>query len=79
MYFGTTGVPVESEQDRYLFMPAAGRKYVANLFDNGALGAYWSRSFGDGNAGYLYFNSGGPAIYNDYRAVGLSIRCIRDK
>lgn len=79
MYFGTTGVPVESEQDKYLFMPAAGRKYVANLFDNGALGAYWSRSFGTDNADYFYFNSGGPTIYTDYCAVGLSIRCIRDK
>lgn len=79
MYFGTGSVPAESEQDRYLFMPAAGRKYTAILYDEGALGAYWSRSFGNDNADYFYFNSGGPTIYTDHRYVGLTIRCVRDK
>lgn len=81
LYFGTTKVPVQSEQDKYLFLPAAGRKYNKSWYDQGGLGAYWSSTpMSAGQSYYLIFNSAPLLeIYGDQVNAGLPIRCVRDK
>ena len=44
----------------------------------GSDGYYWSSSVSGINAGYRAFSSGGTYTVNDYRAYGLTVRCLKD-
>ena len=62
-----------------VFLPAAGRRDGASVFNVGSDGSYWSGTAnGAGYAYYVYFNSGGvdPADYYD-RYRGFSVRLVR--
>ena len=68
-----------------LFLPAAGLRYSnsGELASTSSYGYYWSSSpyyGGDNGAGTLGFYSGyvNPLSYNG-RALGFSVRCVRDK
>jgi hypothetical protein len=48
------------------------------LFDVGSYGYYWSSSLSGPLAPLRFFFSGGTFVFNDYRAHGYSVRCIKD-
>ena len=79
-YFGTTTVPLEVDQDKYVFLPAAGHRDGTSWSVVGSDGYYWSSTPDGSNAYTLYFRSGGlyPKDYYD-RSRGFSVRCVRDK
>ena len=64
-----------------LKLPLAGYRYRidAALYNRGSFGYYWSSSPSGTDASHLYFSSGGvnPADV-DNRAVGFSVRCVKD-
>ena len=62
-----------------LFLPAAGGRWVSNLYDAGNYGFYWSSELYSGNANYaryLNFSSGSRYSDNDYRYSGFSVRAV---
>ena len=75
----------DSDHKGSLFLPAAGLRYSnsGELASTSSYGYYWSSSpYYGGNyyAGYLTFSSGGVSpLYNNSRANGFSVRCVRDK
>ena len=75
----------DSDHKGSLFLPAAGLRYSnsGELASTSSNGCYWSSSpnYGGNNcAGSLSFYSGyvNPLSYNG-RALGFSVRCVRDK
>ncbi|WP_396179704.1 hypothetical protein [Flavobacterium sp.] len=48
------------------------------LFDVGSYGYYWSSSLSGPLAPLRFFFSGSTFVFNDYRAHGYSVRCIKD-
>lgn len=74
MYFGTNTQPLKEDQDKYPFLPAAGR-YDALYFYSGT-GAYYTRD----NKGCMGFN-GDPDIWTGtvYGNDRYSLRCVRTK
>lgn len=85
-YFGSTLVPPTAEQDKLLFLPAAGfrdtdmssgittTRYVAEC------GFYWSSSTQDNTNGKSWdFYSANVAISPYDKGRGYSIRCVKDK
>ena len=75
----------DSDHKGSLFLPAAGLRYSnsGELALTSSYGYYWSSSpyyGGDNGAGTLGFYSGyvNPLSYNG-RALGFSVRCVRDK
>ena len=75
----------DSDHKGSLFLPAAGLRYSnsGELASTSSYGYYWSSSpyyGGDNGAGTLGFYSGyvNPQSYNG-RALGFSVRCVRDK
>lgn len=78
-YFGTTVVPSKTDQDRCVFLPAAGYRYGGSFHNAGADGDYWSNE-GTSSKGYhLAFTSGSAFFVGNYKEHGLSLRCVRDK
>jgi uncharacterized protein (TIGR02145 family) len=75
----------DSDHKGSLFLPAAGLRSNSSgeLANTSSYGYYWSSSpyYGGNNyAGYLTFSSGGVSpLYNNSRANGFSVRCVRDK
>ena len=68
--------------NKTIFLPAAGYRYGASLYDAGSYGNYWSRTRYD--SGYAYglgFKSGGVdygnGYYYDNRYDGHSVRAVR--
>ena len=63
-----------------LKLPLAGYRTSSNgsLIDVGSVGGYWSSSFSDPDARYLYFNSSNADMFTIIRAYGLSVRCLKD-
>jgi hypothetical protein len=63
-----------------LKLPLAGYRYASNgtLYYVRHNGRYWSSTVRSANADYLYFSSSNAHMYDDVRAVGLSVRCIKD-
>ena len=49
-----------------------------SLNDVGSYGGYWSSSVSGTYASYRDFYAGGTVTYNDYRAYGLTVRCLKD-
>lgn len=62
-----------------IFLPAAGRRYVSDLFNAGSYGFYWFStqylSYSSGAHG-LYFCSGGTGWHHGYRRNGRSVRPV---
>jgi len=49
----------------------------ATLTNVGASGNYWTSPY-LGNSYLMYFDSGGSGFYLSYRALGISVRCLKD-
>src|SRR6056297_1688593 len=63
-----------------LKLPSAGsRDYFDGSIDNaGSYGYYWFSSVDDTDVRFLYFNSSDVLFFPGLRALGLSVRCLRD-
>ncbi len=63
-----------------LKLTLAGNRYCGDgsLNNVGAYGVYWSSSVDGAYSRVLYFYSGDADLLGDYRANGLSARCIKD-
>lgn len=81
---GINGYKVTSNKegytDRFIFLPAAGRRYYSDFDDVGSDGNYWSSSLYEDYssfAWYLYFDSDGRSLYSSgSRCYGLSVRPV---
>ena len=65
-----------------VFLPAAGRRWVSELYYAGSYGYYWSRSlYADTSdrARRLYFSSDDCYLGYSYRFIGFSVRPVREK
>ena len=65
-----------------IFLPAAGERSNASLYDAGSIGRYWSRSLNTSysytiNAYYLYFHSSYIYTNGNNRNCGFSVRPVR--
>jgi hypothetical protein len=49
-----------------------------SLYGVGSEGYYWSSTVNSINASYLYFGNTYVYMYNDKRAYGYSVRCLKD-
>lgn len=81
-YFGTSTVPSEADQDKYVFLPAAGYRDGSSYNGTGTYGYYWSGTLytSDTNIAYdLYFRSGTCYVGGLDRNYGFSLRCVRNK
>ena len=81
-YFGTTAVPPEADQDKYVFLPAAGNRGLFGYNSDGTHSNYWSatpNSSSTRNAYYLDFTSSNCNVYLYDRTHGFSLRCVRNK
>lgn len=63
-----------------LKVPAAGLRYYTDgtVYDTFSEGYYWTNGTTDTRASYLYMNSGSSSMAINYRAFGMSVRCIKD-
>ena len=78
---GVAGRKFTAANGNSLFLPAAGYRWVGELYDAGELGGYWSSSLSADyplGAWFFRFNSGGQSMY-DYggRYYGPSVRAVR--
>lgn len=79
-YFGTTTAPGQSNQDRFVFLPAAGYREGSIYTLSGTHGYYSSSDPYDSNNGYtLRLSNSIAGMYGNNKAVGFPIRCVRDK
>ncbi len=49
-----------------------------SLFSVGSSGHYWSSTVNGANSRNLHFNSGNAGVNSNYRAYGLTVRCLKD-
>ena len=63
-----------------LKLPVAGARSFSNgsLFSAGSGGYYWSSTVSGTISRYLYFDSGNAYVNANFRAFGLSVRCLKD-
>jgi len=65
-----------------LKLPAAGYRYTSfgfgTLGNVGSFGYYWCSAVSVTYVQYLRFHSSDAEMGNDYRATGMSVRCIKD-
>jgi hypothetical protein len=63
-----------------LKLPVAGYRAGSNgsLGQVGSLGYYWSSTVAGTSSRNLGFNSSNTNVYSNYRALGFSVRCIKD-
>ncbi|MBR4497129.1 MAG: hypothetical protein IKP08_00450 [Bacteroidales bacterium] len=67
------------EANGAVFLPAAGYRVGAGVYNVGSRGYYWSSSADDdNNADCLYFNSRGVGTNGDSRHYGYSVRLVQD-
>ncbi|MDX9776817.1 MAG: FISUMP domain-containing protein, partial [Petrimonas sp.] len=58
---------------------AGGRSYSdVTLGDVGSDGYYWSSTVSGTDASFLIFDSSSASMGSDYRALGFSVRCLKD-
>ncbi|BAS67065.1 inverse autotransporter beta domain-containing protein [Bathymodiolus septemdierum thioautotrophic gill symbiont] len=64
----------------FLKIPVAGSRFRSNgtLDSVGTIAILWSRSAGGSNARALAIGSGSAAFFSGSRALGFSVRCIKD-
>lgn len=76
---GHRGYKVKGPNGNSIFLPAAGYRYGAGVYDVGTYGDYWSLTVdGDGSAWYLYFFSSLQSVINYYRYYGQSVRAVSE-
>ena len=76
---GVNGYKVTGPNGNSIFLPAAGFRYGASLYDAGGYGDYWSSTPGDGDdlsAYDLLFNSSSHHMDYVNRYGGLSVRPV---
>ena len=62
-----------------VFFPAAGyRFHNGNASGRGSKGAYWSSTSSTSTSSYLYFTSASVSEIGTSRALGYSVRCVKD-
>ena len=67
------------EANGAVFLPAAGYRSGTYVVDVGTGGYYWSSSYRNSSACYVYFGSLGVGAYNvSNRYIGLSVRVVQD-
>ncbi len=66
--------------DSPLKLPVAGGRFISNgsLYGVGSNGYYWSSTVDGTYSRYLGFDSSNASMYNNYRAIGNSVRCLKD-
>ena len=71
-YAGAFGSPLK--------LPVAGRRSGSggSLLDVGSGGNYWSSTVAGANSRFLFFGIIHAFVSDDYRAVGFSVRCIKN-
>ena len=78
-YFGTTTVPAKADQEKYVFLPAAGYRIGSSVDRGDTFGYYWSVTLYTSNAYCLRFYSSECNVNSDLRYYGFSLRCVRNK
>lgn len=81
-YIGTTSLPSGNNQDKYLFLPAAGGRYGGDSWNNvNIMANYWSSTPSEyGAAHSLFFTKDGiNEESGNSRYYAFPLRCIRDK
>ena len=74
---GVAGHKVTGTNGNSIFLPAAGYRNGASLFDGGSYGSYWSSSLNGSSAAYfLYFFRDYFDWYNVSRYEGFSVRPV---
>jgi hypothetical protein len=76
---GVEGRLVTASNGNSIFLPAAGRRYRASLYDVGSGGLYWSSSLSTDYpylAWYAYYHSGYVGGVNLNRYLGVSVRPV---
>ncbi|MDR1591619.1 MAG: fibrobacter succinogenes major paralogous domain-containing protein [Prevotellaceae bacterium] len=85
-YFDDNGTPdynrplyAAAAPEPILFFPATPyRSHVDGVFTNaGIRGGYWSSTVEGKQAHYLYFTNNSISPYNNMRAFGFSVRCVK--
>lgn len=79
---GVNGRKFTASNGKSLFLPAAGRRWVGELYDAGSYGLYWSSSLVESypsNAWYFSFGEGGQGMDGTNRYYGLSVRAVRSQ
>jgi uncharacterized protein (TIGR02145 family) len=63
-----------------LKLSLAGARFysIGSLLNVGTNGYYWSSTISSTNSRYLPFNSSNANMSSDYRANGVSVRCLKD-
>ena len=78
---GVNGYKITSKSNgKSIFLPAAGFRYEASLYDAGSYGNYWSRTLYTSNPSYgrfLFFDSSDVDTYDSGRCNGFSVRPVR--
>lgn len=73
---------VPGYEDKFIFLPAAGRMSEGKLGEEGTNGVYWTSEVDSTTAVYswlLYFNQGETSISRNFRDNGFSIRPVTNK
>lgn len=80
MQNGVAGTRLTAANGNSIFLPAAGKKYLANTLDMGGIGYYWSSTLEDGDATMAknYEVSEDGQIWSHYeRCYGMPVRPVR--
>jgi uncharacterized protein (TIGR02145 family) len=81
-FWGTGGLQNNSTgaMNSVLKLPVAGyrSRSPGSLGDLGAYGYYWSSTVSSTNSRSISFNSSNASMNANYRAFGLSVRCLKD-
>jgi uncharacterized protein (TIGR02145 family) len=66
--------------DSALKLPMPGYRFFNSgvLYNVGSIGDYWSSSVSGTFASFLSFNSSRAGMNTNYRAIGFSVRCLKD-
>ena len=78
---GVNGRKVTGPNGNSIFLPAAGYRYGASLYDVGSWGYYWSSSLFIENPDFaypVYFDSSGIDWDGDWRYSGFSVRPVSE-
>ena len=75
---GVYGRKFTASNGNSIFLPAAGYVWGGELGFVGSYGGFWSSTpYGEYEACYLYFNSGGAYWGGDYCGYGNTVRPVR--